>query len=140
MIWPKMIFGTFVLGAVMLAQTQQPAPPPPRFLGPPIHKDDVQAQGAKPRAGARHGDWLQKFKDLPPDQQKAALENDPNFKKLPPERQEKLRQRLAQFNNLPPEQREKIVKRMRRFENLTPAQKVQARDLAKRYQGFPPER
>src|SRR6266850_1664535 len=136
MTWPKMMFGTLLLGAtIALAQTQQPAPIPPRFLGPPIHKDDAH-EGKH----AHHGDWLKKFKDLPPDQQKAALENDPEFKKLPPERQEKLRQRLAQFNNLPPEQREKIVKRMRRFENLTPAQKQQARALAQRYHDVPPER
>src|SRR5438270_6446658 len=131
---PKITFGTVAFSA-MLAFAQAQQPNAPQNPTPPQAQQQNHARGA-----ARHGDWLKKFKDLPPDQQKAALENDPTFKKLPPERQEKLRQRLAQFNNLPPEQREKIVKRMRRFENLTPAQKVQARDLAKRYQGFPPER
>src|SRR4051812_4081657 len=137
MIWPKMIFGNFILGGAMaLAQAQQ-ATPPPRYLGPPIHRDDAQAAN-KPHT-ARHGDWLKKYKDLPPDQQKAALENDPNFKKLPPERQEKLRQRLAQFNNLPPEQREKIVKRMMRFKNIKQEQKQQTRKLAQRYHNVSPE-
>src|SRR6266705_3279698 len=130
MIWPKMMFGTLLLGATMIAQT---APTSPQGQGNAVRQQN------HPHT-ARHGDWLKKYKDLPPDQQKAALENDPNFKKLPPERQEKLRQRLAQFNNLPPEQREKIVKRMRRFENLTPAQKQQARALAQRYRDVPPER
>src|SRR3954471_9593647 len=121
MIWPKMMFGTFALGAaVALAQTQQTSPPQSQS------QEALPQTQSHPHGTARHGDWLKKFKDLPPDQQKAALENEPTFKKLPPERQEKLRQRLAQFNNLPPEQREKIVKRMRKFENLTPAQKVQA--------------
>ena len=133
MIWPKMMFGTLLLGtSLALAQTQS-APPPAANTAPhatpPAHPGDP-----------RHGDWLRKYKDLPPDQQMKALENDPNFKKLPPERQEKLKQRLAQFNNLSPEQREKIVKRMRKFENLTPAQKQQARALAQRYRDVPPER
>src|SRR5437588_7934196 len=127
-----MMFGTLMLGATFtLAQTQPANTPPTQNKGP---QPNGQHAGSP-----RHGDWLRKYKDLPPDQQMKALENDPNFKKLPPERQEKLRQRLAQFNNLPPEQREKIVKRMRNFENLTPAQKMQARELAKRYQGVPPE-
>jgi DNA-directed RNA polymerase subunit F len=131
MIWPKMMFGTLVLGATLALGQTQPATAPAAPKNTPQNNQ---------HAGPRHGDWLRKYKDLPPDQQMKALENDPNFKKLPPERQEKLRQRLSQFNNLPPEQREKIVKRMRKFENLSPAQRQQARDLAQRYRQVPPER
>src|SRR3954465_8647995 len=106
MTWPKMIFGTcFLTATLAVAQTQQSAPPP-RYLGPPLKKDDAQAAN-KPHSGSRHGDWLKKYKDMPPDQQKAALENDPNFKKLPPERQEKLRQRLPPVHKTPPEPPEK---------------------------------
>ena len=133
MIWPKTIFGTMLLGATLALAQTQPA-------GPAAQPNNPQAAAPAHPKGPRHGDWLRKYKDLPPDQQMKALEADPNFKKLPPERQEALRQRLAKFNSLPPEQREKIVKRMRRFENLTPAQREQARELAKRYRDIPPER
>src|SRR4051812_3803998 len=133
MIWPKMILGTFALGAALaFAQTQATtAPQNPNPQGQP--------QNHSAHGTARHGDWLKKFKDLPPDQQKAALENDPTFKKLPPERQEKLRQQLAQFNNMPTEQSEKIVKRMMRFKNIKQEQKQQTRKLAQRYHNVSPE-
>src|SRR3954465_2809631 len=99
MICPKMIFGTLVLSATMFAQTQPSSAPQAPAAPAKQQQNHLKS--------ARHGDWLKKYKDLPPDQQKAALENDPNFKKLPPERQEKLRQRLPPVHKTPPEPPEK---------------------------------
>ena len=39
------------------------------------------------------GYWLRRYRDLPPDQQRRELENDPQFKKLPPPRQAQLQNR-----------------------------------------------
>src|SRR5882672_9154215 len=81
------------------------------------------------RQGHHAGEWLRKYKDLPPDQQQKALENDPQFKSLPADRQQKLRDRLQRFNNLPPKQQQRILDRMETWEHLTPEQKQQARDV-----------
>ena len=86
------------------------------------------------------GDWLRRYKDLPPEQQRKALENDPQFRRLPPERQQQLRQRLQHFNSLPPLQQERILNRMETWEHLTPEQKEKARGLFQQLQQLPPER
>lgn len=93
------------------------------------------------RQGRGHaGDWLRRYKDLPPDQQQQALENDPQFKNLPPERQQQLRERLQRFSNLPPEKQQRILNRMETWEHLTPEQKQQARGLFQQLRQLPPER
>ena len=58
------------------------------------------------------GDWLRRYKDLPPDEQERALQSDPAFQKLPPARQELLRQRLQHFSSLPPQQQLQMLNRM----------------------------
>jgi hypothetical protein len=100
------------------------------------------AQSHAPRSKQMHhsGEWLRKYKDLPPEQKQQALENDPEFQHLSPERQEKLRQRLQRFNSLPPEQQQRILSRMETWEHLTPVQKQQARELYGRFRNLPPER
>ncbi len=91
-------------------------------------------------AGHHAGDWLRRYKDLPPDQQEKALANDPEFQRLSPERQERLRQRLRTFNTLPPEQQRRILERMETWEHLTPDQKDKARNLFHRIRQLAPER
>ena len=93
------------------------------------------------RQQARHaGDWLKKYKDLPPDQQEKALESDPNFHRLPPDRQAKLRQQLQNFRSLPPQKQQRVLTRMQTWERLTPAQKKQARAVTTKIRQMPPER
>jgi len=46
------------------------------------------------------GNWLRRYKDLPPAQQRRALENDPQFRRLPPQRQAELQRRLQRFFQL----------------------------------------
>ena len=80
------------------------------------------AQGAQNQPG-HAGDWLRRYKDLPPDQQRRSLENDPQFKKLPPPRQAELLRRLQRFSSLPPQRQEQILNRMETWEHLTVDQK-----------------
>jgi hypothetical protein len=109
----------------------------------------LQAQGQKnPNAGNRAGqkggrkmgDWLEAHKNLPPDQQLKALENDPAFKKLPPERQNALRERLSKFNNLPPEKRDQALQRMQFLASLTQQQREQLRNASQQLKNLPPDR
>ncbi len=97
------------------------------------------------RPGARlqqhhAGDWLRRYKDLPPDQQMRALENDPEFRNLPRWRQQALRQRLQRFNSLTPQQRQRILNRIEVWEHLTPEQKGEAVQLARQWRDLPPAR
>ena len=86
------------------------------------------------------GDWLRRYKDLPPDQQRQALEKDPDFQKLPPARQTQLLQRLQHFSGLPAQQQERILSRMETWEHLTGDQKLQAKTLFQQIQQLPPPR
>ena len=90
--------------------------------------------------GNHAGQWLRRYKDLPPDQQQKALENDPLFRSLPPGRQQILRERLQRFSSLPPKQQERILQRMETWEHLTPDQKQQARQLFSQLRDLPPDR
>ncbi len=96
-----------------------------------------ERQAAK---GNHAGQWLRRYKGLPPDEQQKALENDPQFRSLPPERQQLLRERLQRFNSLPPQQQDRILQRMETWEHLTPGQKQQARQLYSQLRDLPPDR
>jgi len=86
------------------------------------------------------GDWLRRYKDLPPAEQERELQNDPAFRRLPPERQQQLRQRLQHFSNLPPQQQLRMLNRMETWEHLTPEQKQQARQIFGYMRQLPPDR
>jgi hypothetical protein len=86
------------------------------------------------------GDWLRRYKDLPPEEQERALQNDPAFRRLPAERQQQLRQRLQRFSSLPPQQQLRVLNRMETWEHLTPEQKDQARQLYSQFRQLPPNR
>jgi hypothetical protein len=94
-----------------------------------------------PHSGHGHaGDWLRRYKNVPPGEQERALQNDPAFRRLSPERQQLLRQRLQHFSSLSPEQQQRMLNRMETWEHLTPGQKQQARELFGRMQQLPPDR
>ncbi len=100
----------------------------------------AQAHGNHMHQGHHAGEWLRKYKDVPPQQQEKALENDPEFRHLSPERQQKLRDRLQRFNNLPPQQQQRVLSRMETWEHLTPEQKQQARQVAAQLHSLPEAR
>jgi Protein of unknown function (DUF3106) len=86
------------------------------------------------------GDWLRRYKDLPPAQQRRALENDSQFRRLPPQQQARLQNRLQHFSSLPPQQQERVLNRMETWEHLTPDQKQRARQLFQHFKQLPPDR
>ena len=110
----------------------------------PQHPAPVPQQRMSQPAAARQqrhaGDWLRQYKDLPPDEQEKALQNDPNFQKLPPARQQALRDRLQRFSSLPPQRQLQVLNRMETWEHLTPEQKQQARQVFKEMKQLPPDR
>src|SRR5258707_14114516 len=113
---------------------QRAAARPPHVQGkvagrqePGIH----QGEGALQKHA---GDWLRRYKNLPPDEQRRELEKDPDFAKLPRQRQAQLLERLQRFSNLPSVQQDRILSRMETWEHLTRDQKQQARELFRQIQ------
>ena len=131
-----------------------PAPPPQQQRPPSQHADGQwhyfqkdrpspsSPYQARPRQNqpGHAGNWLRRYKDLPPAQQRRALENDPQFRRLPPQQQARLRNRLQHFSSLPPQQQERVLNRMETWEHLTPYQKQQARQLFQQFKQLPPDR
>jgi len=99
-----------------------------------------RAPAARPQPAGHAGDWLRRYKDLPPAEQERALQSDPGFRRLTPERQQLLRQRLQHFSNLPPQQQLRMLNRMETWEHLTPEQKQQARQIFSQMRQLPPDR
>ena len=97
-------------------------------------------QNQQPAQGHHAGQWLRQYQGVPFDQQKKALQNDPNFRKLPPERQQTLQDRLQRFNSLPPERQQRVLNRMEIWEHLTPEQKAESRRFIPESEALPPER
>jgi uncharacterized protein DUF3106 len=134
-----------MLANVSLAQKTTPHAPPPRPTPMPQQQAPVpqqhvsRPQPAHPQQG-HAGDWLRRYKDLPPEEQERALQSDPAFQKLPPAQQQLLRQRLQHFSSLPPQQQLRMLNRMETWEHLTPEQKQQARQIFGQMQQLPPER
>jgi hypothetical protein len=136
---PETVFGLkFITMTVATAVLMLAAALPSSAAQNPHPKQHVRQQGGLP--GNHAGQWLRRYKDLPPDQQQKALENDPQFRSLPPERQQKLKDRLQRFNSLPPQQQNQILQRMETWEHLTPDQKQQARQLYSQLKDLPPDR
>lgn len=126
------------LGLQPQASAQRPASPPPHIAAIPPGAHPTAARSHRPPHHA--GDWLRKYKDLPPDQQQKALENDPQFRKLPPDRQLKLQQQLRRFSALPPDKQKVILKRMETWEHLTETQKKAAKNVFTKIRQLPPAR
>lgn len=125
--------------------------PPPRFPRnqfvapssvdrPPVNEREGRTGTRLHPYGARAGDWLRQYKDVPVDQQERALTNDPSFQRLPAERQEKLRERLRQFNSLSPEMKDRLLDRMEKFETLPPEQRQRLQGIQERMRQLPEDR
>jgi len=104
------------------------------------HRFQQQRPLASQNQPGHAGNWLRRYKDLPPDQQHRALQNDPQFRRLPPAQQERLEQRLRYFSSLPPAQQERMLKRMEIWEHMTAEQKQQARQVFQEFKQLPPDR
>ncbi len=144
-------------------QQQQPAPgnqaerppqsPPARPAERPLDRPQNpptrgadSAAGAPPQAAAGFqgpghlGYWLGQNRSLSLDQQRQALQNDPQFRGLPADRQQHLMSRLEEFNRLPREQQERMLRNMEIMEHWTPEQRHRAQDLTRRARQLPENR
>ncbi len=117
--------------------SRPPSAPASRPPGPPAYRAPNRPYS---RPGPHSGQWLRQYRALPPEQQRRALENDPQFRRLAPERQQQLQQRLQRFNARPPEQQQRVLNRMETWEHLTPQQKDTARHLYSQWKDLPPDR
>jgi hypothetical protein len=124
-------------------------PPPPQHPDGQWHRFQKEGGSNQSRPNATRppqnqpghaGNWLRRYKDLPPAQQRRALENDPQFRRLPPQQQTRLQNRLQHFSSLPPQQQERVLNRMETWEHLTQNQKQQARQMFQQFRQLPPDR
>jgi hypothetical protein len=102
--------------------------------------------GAKGQPNARGMEglppkWVEKLRDMPPEQQQRFMENNEQFRNLPPERQQQIRQNLQRWNNLTPEQKQEAINREAVLERMTPEQRQYVRNvLLPKWQSMPQER
>jgi hypothetical protein len=116
--------------------------PQQHHAAPAYQAPRAQARPGQNAAAQRGhaGDWLRKYKDMPPAEQERALRSDPAFQHLGPQQQQQLRERLQHFSNLPPQQQLRMLNRMETWEHLTPAQQQQARQVFSQIKQLPPNR
>lgn len=112
------------------------SPAPPQHMSAPRQQPQSRPQQQRGHAG----DWLRRYKDMPPAEQERELQNDPAFRRLPEAQQQRLRQHLQHFSSLPPERQLQMLNRMETWEHLTPEQKGQARQLFNQMKQLPPAR
>lgn len=100
----------------------------------------AQQPGARAMAGLPPR-WIQRLRDLPPDEQQRFLQNNEQFKNLPPERQQQIRRNLARWNSLTPEQKQHAHEGELALERMTPQQRQYVRDtLLPEWQAMPQDR
>src|SRR5258707_1249219 len=112
----------------------------PRSQPEPQRQSQAPRPYQPPAEGHHSGQWLNQHREQPLDQQRRALENDPQFRSLPHDRQQKFEQRLLHFNGLPPDRQEQVLRRMETWEHLTPQQKQQFRSYDSQFKNLPPDR
>ena len=102
--------------------------------------------GAKGQPGVRAMEglppkWVDRLRDMPPEQQQRFLENNETFKSLPPQRQQQIRQNLEKWNQLSPEEKQAAREREGALERMTPEQREYVRNtLLPKWQSMPQDR
>jgi Protein of unknown function (DUF3106) len=84
--------------------------------------------------------FMQRLRDLPPEEQERVLKNDKRFQQLSPERQARIRENLSRWNALSPAEKEQLRERQHIFQSLTPAQRHEAREVFQQWRELPPAR
>jgi hypothetical protein len=101
-------------------------------------------QKGKPNERAMEGlppKWVDRVRDMPPEQQQQFLENNAQFRQLPPARQEQVRQNLEKWNRLSPDEKDAVRKREEFLENLPPERREYVQStLLPKWQAMPPAR
>jgi hypothetical protein len=101
-------------------------------------------QKGKPNERAMEGlppKWVDRVRDMPPEQQQQFLENNAQFRQLPPARQEQVRQNLEKWNRLSPEEKDAVRQREQLLENLPPERREYVQNvLLPKWQALPQPR
>jgi Protein of unknown function (DUF3106) len=85
--------------------------------------------------------WVDRVRDMPPEQQQQFLANNAQFRQLPPARQQQVLQNLEKWNRLSPEEKDAVRKREEFLENLPPEQREYVRNtLLPKWQALPQPR
>ncbi len=85
--------------------------------------------------------WMERLREMSPQEQERFMNNNERFKNLPPERQAQIRKRLQEWNGLAPEQRVEIRKRAQIWRQMSPEQRRYLRaELLPKWQQLAPDR
>ena len=84
--------------------------------------------------------WMDRHRNLTPQEQQKALESEPGFRDLPSETQQRLRDRLTQLNNMPPEQRQRVLEHNEAIANMSMSQRQQFRGAMQQFGSLPQDR
>ena len=85
--------------------------------------------------------WMERLREMSPEDQERFLSNNARFQALSPGRQVQIRNRLHQWNSLTPEQRAEVRRREEVWRRMSPEQQRHVRDeLLPKWQQLPPER
>lgn len=112
----------------------------------PAERPAPNANAANPKPGERRmlampPAWVDRLRQMTPQQQERFFNNNERFKELPPQRQEQIRQQMQRWNNLSPAQRQTLLNRQQVWDRLTPQQQGYVRDtLLPQWQATPPVR
>ena len=85
--------------------------------------------------------WVDRVRDMPPEQQQQFLSNNAQFRQLPPARQQQILQNLDKWNHLTPEQKEQARSGEEALERMSPEQREYVRNtLLPKWQALPQPR
>src|SRR5271163_3675307 len=85
--------------------------------------------------------WVDKVRDMPPEQQQQFFANNAQFRQLPPARQQQVLQNLKKWNHLTPEQKEQARSGEEALERMSPEQREYVRNtLLPKWQALPQPR
>ena len=106
--------------------------------------DGADSEKRQPNERAMAGlppKWVEKLRDMPPEEQDRFMQNNERFRSLPPQRQEQIRRNLQKWNNLSPEQKQQAQNAETALERMTPEQRQYVRNtLLPKWQSMPQDR
>jgi Protein of unknown function (DUF3106) len=133
------VSGLFLAGVAAQPARAQADGPWHRFTQPQVRNVARQANDSgdpvRPNGGGNlrglaglPPKWVERLRDMPPEQQEQFLENNRQFQNLPPARQQQIRQNLRKWNSLTPDQKQDLRNRERALVNMTPEQRQYLRN------------
>jgi uncharacterized protein DUF3106 len=85
--------------------------------------------------------WVDRLREMSPEEQERFMHNNARFQSLPPERQAQVRENLRRWNQLSPTERNALRDRERVWEQMSPEQRAYVRNqLLPKWQQLPQER